>query len=116
MKTSICKATPHAPAVRSLTILYGRWVVTNALGSHIGRRREIDRLVCLLDSLQCLSFVKEFGMPRTPKRNPWTAADVKQLRRLAGRKNVKAIGRELKRTEAAVRFKAHTEAISLALK
>lgn len=55
-------------------------------------------------------------MPRTPKRNPWTAADVKQLRRLAGRKTVKAIGRELKRTVAAVRFKAHTEEISLALK
>jgi len=41
---------------------------------------------------------------------------VNRLRRLAGRKSVKAIGRELKRTEAAIRYKAHTERISLAMK
>lgn len=55
-------------------------------------------------------------MPRTRKVTPWTDAHVKLLRRLAGRKSVKAISRELKRSEAAVRFKAHTERISLAMK
>lgn len=55
-------------------------------------------------------------MPRTRKVTPWTPAHVKLLRRLAGRKSVKAIGRELKRSEAAVRFKAHMEGISLAVK
>jgi len=55
-------------------------------------------------------------MPRSRKRIPWTPTDVKRLRRLAGRKSVKAIGRELKRTEAAIRYKAHTERISLAMK
>jgi hypothetical protein len=47
---------------------------------------------------------------------PWTSTHVKRLRRLAGHKSVKAIGRELKRTEAAIRYKAHTERISLAMK
>jgi hypothetical protein len=55
-------------------------------------------------------------MPRSRKIIPWTATHVKRLRRLAGRKSVKAIGRELKRTEAAIRYKAHTERISLAMK
>jgi uncharacterized protein YciI len=55
-------------------------------------------------------------MPRTRKVTPWTPAHVKQLQRLAGRKTVKAIGRDLKRSEAAVRFKAHVERISLAMK
>lgn len=55
-------------------------------------------------------------MPRTRRVIPWTPAHVKQLRRLAGRKTVKAIGRALRRSEAAVRYKAHTEGISLALK
>lgn len=50
------------------------------------------------------------------KKIPWTPAHVNRLRRLAGRKSVKAIGRELKRTEAAIRYKAHTERISLAMK
>jgi uncharacterized protein YciI len=58
----------------------------------------------------------EDHMPRTRKVILWTPAHVKQLRRLAGRKSVKVIGRELKRTEAAVRFKAHMERISLAMK
>lgn len=49
------------------------------------------------------------------KRIPWTPANVKLLRQLAGRKTPKAIARELKRTEAAVRFKAHTSNISLAM-
>jgi hypothetical protein len=50
------------------------------------------------------------------KRKVWTAADLKQLRALAGKKGVKAIGRALKRSEAAVRFKAHMVRISLAMK
>lgn len=55
-------------------------------------------------------------MPHTRKVTPWTPAHIKHLRRLAGRKSVKGIGRELRRTEAAVRFKAHMEGISLAMK
>jgi hypothetical protein len=55
-------------------------------------------------------------MPKTRKVNPWSPAQVKRLRHLAGRKTVKAIGRALKRSGAAVRFKAHTEGISLALR
>jgi hypothetical protein len=51
-----------------------------------------------------------------PPRRPWTRADLKVLRTLAGRKSVKAIGRALRRTEAAVRFKAHTKRIALAMK
>jgi hypothetical protein len=51
-----------------------------------------------------------------PKRRPWTPADVKVLRNLAGRKSVKAIGRVLKRSEPAVRFKAHVKRIRLAMK
>jgi hypothetical protein len=50
------------------------------------------------------------------KRRAWTRADLRVLRTLAGRKSVKTIGRTLRRTEAAVRFKAHTKRIALALK
>jgi hypothetical protein len=50
------------------------------------------------------------------KRKVWTAADLKQLRGLAGKKSVKAIGRALKRSEAAIRFKAHMVRVSLAMK
>lgn len=55
-------------------------------------------------------------MPRIRSVVRWTPADVKLLRNRAGRKSVKAIGRELKRSEAAVRFKAHMEGISLAMR
>jgi hypothetical protein len=50
------------------------------------------------------------------KRRLWTRAELKTLRVLAGRKTVKAIGRGLKRTEAAVRGMAHQKRISLAMK
>jgi hypothetical protein len=50
------------------------------------------------------------------KRRPWTRTEVKTLRTLAGRKTVKAIGRTLRRSEAAVRFKAHSKRIKLAMK
>ena len=50
------------------------------------------------------------------KRNPWTAADVKTIRSLAGRQSAKAIGRGLKRTEGAVRQKALVLGISLRVK
>lgn len=49
------------------------------------------------------------------KRIPWTSANLKLLRQLAGRKTPQVIARELKRTVAAVRFKAHTSNISLAM-
>jgi hypothetical protein len=50
------------------------------------------------------------------KRRAWTTAEVKVLRSLAGRKSPKTIGRTLKRTEAAIRFKASTKRISLAVR
>ena len=50
------------------------------------------------------------------KRRPWTPTELKALRTLAGRKTVKAIGRTLRRTEAAIRFKAHTKRIKLAMR
>lgn len=54
-------------------------------------------------------------MPRQKKKRIlWTAADLKLLRRLAGRQNIKRIARELKRTEAAVRYKAFIRGISVA--
>jgi HAMP domain-containing protein len=46
----------------------------------------------------------------------WTAAHEKQLRKLSGRTPAARIARELGRSEAAVRYKAHTLGISLALK
>ena len=46
----------------------------------------------------------------------WTTTDIKVLRSLAGHKTPKAICRTLRRTEASVRFKAHTERIRLAMK
>jgi hypothetical protein len=54
-------------------------------------------------------------MPRTrrKKRNPWTAADVKTIRGLAGKEGAKTIGRKLKRTEGAIRQKALALGISL---
>ena len=50
------------------------------------------------------------------KRVLWTAADVKFLRKAAGRQAVAQIARQLHRSEAAVRYKATMLKISLALK
>jgi hypothetical protein len=58
-------------------------------------------------------------MPPRKKTRPrilWTAAHEKQLRRLSGRTSVARIARELRRSEAAVRYKAHILSLSLALK
>jgi len=55
-------------------------------------------------------------MARTRKRktpNPWSVADVKTLRALAGKKFARTIARALKRTEGAVRQKALALHISL---
>lgn len=46
----------------------------------------------------------------------WTAADVKQLRSAAKKTPVAQIAKQLKRSEAAVRYKASILKISLALK
>jgi hypothetical protein len=46
----------------------------------------------------------------------WTVAHEKQLRRLAGRAPAARIARDLGRSEAAVRYKAHTLQLSLAVK
>jgi len=50
------------------------------------------------------------------KRVLWTAAELKQLKKLAGKQGVRKIARQLKRSEAAVRFKAWQKRIKLALK
>ena len=57
--------------------------------------------------------------PRKTKRQQrilWTPAQERQLRRLSGRTSVARIARELRRSEAAVRYKAHTLSLSLAFK
>ena len=51
---------------------------------------------------------------RRKKRVLWTNAHEKLLRRLSGRTSVSSIARQLRRTEAAVRYKAHTLGLSLA--
>jgi len=56
-------------------------------------------------------------MPRTRrKRVLWTATELKLLKKMAGRQGVRKIARQLKRSEAAVRFKAWQKRIKLALK
>lgn len=56
-------------------------------------------------------------MPRPRrKRVLWTAAELKQLRQLAGKRSVRQIARQLKRSEAAVRFKAWQKRIKLAVR
>ena len=50
------------------------------------------------------------------KRVLWTAAELKLLKQLAGKQGVRKISRQLKRSEAAVRFKAWQKRIKLALK
>jgi hypothetical protein len=56
-------------------------------------------------------------MPRTRrKRVLWTANELKLLKKMAGRQGVRKIARQLKRSEAAVRFKAWQKRIKLALK
>ena len=51
---------------------------------------------------------------RKTGRMLWTAAHEKKLRRLSGWASVARIAKELRRTEAAVRYKAHTLSVSLA--
>jgi hypothetical protein len=63
----------------------------------------------------------EFPMVKARKQkkrsiNPWTAADVKNLRRHARRTPVPRIARELKRSESAVRQKASSLGVSLRLR
>jgi hypothetical protein len=61
-------------------------------------------------------------MPRPRKTatkrtiRPWTATDLRTLRRLAHRAPAARIGRDLKRTESAVRQKACALGLSLQLR
>jgi hypothetical protein len=50
------------------------------------------------------------------RRILWTAADVKLLKKAARREPVASIAKQLHRSEAAVRYKATTLKISLALR
>jgi hypothetical protein len=53
------------------------------------------------------------SVARRRKRVLWTAADLKALRQQAGKKSLAQIARALKRSAAAVRFKASFHRISL---
>lgn len=56
-------------------------------------------------------------MPRPRrKRVLWTSAELKLLKQLAGKRGVRQIARQLKRSEAAVRFKAWQKRIKLAVR
>ena len=50
---------------------------------------------------------------RPKKRILWTSADLKTLRKSAGKKTAAQIGREIKRTAEAVQRKATLQGISL---
>jgi hypothetical protein len=55
-------------------------------------------------------------MPAQPKmhREPWTAADVKELRRLTKQKlGLEKIAKQMKRTTWSVRNRAYAEGLSL---
>lgn len=54
--------------------------------------------------------------PKKRSLNPWTAADLKSLRKQAGRKSAAKIAKALKRTEGAVRQKAGSFGLSLRLR
>lgn len=49
-------------------------------------------------------------------RKPWTAADLKALKKLAGKSKLAVIAKQLSRTPGAVQQKASAEQISLAMK
>jgi hypothetical protein len=51
-----------------------------------------------------------------PARKPWTAADLKALKKLSGKTSTVDIAKQLGRTAGAVQQKAMNEGISLALK
>lgn len=55
-------------------------------------------------------------MPRTKKKRtltPWSRADLKEMKSLAGKRSAAAIARALKRSESAVRQKAAALSLSL---
>lgn len=53
---------------------------------------------------------------KRPLSRSWTAADLKYLRKHAGRKATSFIAQVLRRSPGALRFKAHIEGISLRLR
>ena len=53
---------------------------------------------------------------RTAKRKEWTLQQVRMLKKLAGKKHAKTIGRQTGRGEGATRQKAFSLGISLAVK
>ena len=59
---------------------------------------------------------KKTGRKTARKRILWTTDDVRFLRKSAGRQPVVQIARQLRRSEAAVRYKATMLKVSLALK
>lgn len=58
-------------------------------------------------------------MPRAKRqslRKPWTPAEIKKLKSLAGRLKLAALAKTLKRTPMAARRKATQQGISLAMR
>jgi hypothetical protein len=57
-------------------------------------------------------------MPRTTRRRRvlWTSDELKILRKHAGKVGVRNLARQLKRSEAAIRFKAWQKRIKLAVR
>jgi DNA-binding NarL/FixJ family response regulator len=57
-------------------------------------------------------------MPRITRRKRilWTTDELKILKKLAGKEGVRKIARQLKRSEAAVRFKAWQMRVKLAVR
>lgn len=53
---------------------------------------------------------------KKPARKLWTAAEVKDLKSMAGKHKLNAIAKRLRRTPQAVRRKATIKGISLAMK
>jgi hypothetical protein len=58
-------------------------------------------------------FVPRIAKTKKQIFQPWTAADIKTLRRYAGKRPARAIGKELKRSEGATRQKALALGVSL---
>jgi hypothetical protein len=53
-------------------------------------------------------------LKRKRPRRSWTAGEVRDLRKMAGKIPAGRIARKLKRTTAATRYRAHLHGISLA--
>jgi hypothetical protein len=61
-------------------------------------------------------FMAKKAKSRRGTRVRWTGQDLKALRKMAGKESKAGIARALKRSVAAVQYKAHIHRISLAMR